>query len=102
MVGYGFRIGNAIEERTNSHCWSIPIYIIHMVFLVVAPAFTSASIYMMLRRIMTMVGAEHMSPIRRRWLTWFFVLGDLMTINIQGNGTSSLAQTSRLAVGKTR
>lgn len=49
-----------------------------------------------------MVGAEHMSPIRRRWLTWFFVLGDLMTINIQGNGTSSLAQTSRLAVGKTR
>lgn len=51
-----------------------------------APALTAASIYMILSRIIHLAEGERHSPIRLKWLTWLFVCGDLLSLNIQGAG----------------
>ena len=51
-----------------------------------APALTAASIYMILGRIIRLVDGAHHSPIPLKWLTWIFVIGDLLSLNIQGAG----------------
>lgn len=41
---------------------------------------------MELGRIMIVTGGEHLSPIRRSWLTKIFVVGDVISFLVQAGG----------------
>ncbi|KAH7342520.1 RTA1 like protein-domain-containing protein [Rhexocercosporidium sp. MPI-PUGE-AT-0058] len=71
-------------------------YLVQAIFLVIAPAFFAASIYMTLSRIIRTVKGEHLSIIRINWLTRTFVIGDLISLNVQ-SGASGLNSTPKLA-----
>jgi RTA1 like protein len=57
--------------------------IIQATFILLPPAFFAATIYMCLSRIIYHVGGEHLSLVPVRWLTRFFVGGDVISIGIQ-------------------
>lgn len=61
-------------------------YVIASIFALVAPALFAASIYMILGRIIRVLGAEHHSLIRVNFLTKIFVIGDIVTFQIQSAG----------------
>ncbi len=70
-------------------------YIIQAIFIVIAPAFYAASIYMTLTRIIKCVKGEHLSLIPIKWLSKTFLLGDFLSLNIQSAAsglTKSLAK----------
>ena len=56
--------------------------------ILIAPAFFAASIYMTLGMIIQMLDAQHSSIIRTRWLTKFFVTGDVLSFLMQASGMS--------------
>jgi hypothetical protein len=61
-------------------------YIMQTLLLLVAPALFAASIYMILGRLMRVIGAEHHSLIPIKWLTKVFVTGDVLSFVLQGAG----------------
>lgn len=61
-------------------------YIIQTVLILLAPALYAASIYMILGRIILLLDAEPYALIRRKWLTKFFVVGDVVSFVMQGIG----------------
>lgn len=62
---------------------------IQSVFLLVAPALFAASVYMVLGRIILLTDGESHSIIKKRWLTKFFVFGDVFSFLLQSSGKSS-------------
>ncbi|KAL3424030.1 RTM1 [Phlyctema vagabunda] len=93
VIGYTAR---AVAYNNTS---SLPIYIIQACFLVIAPAFFAASIYMTLSRIIRCVKGEHLSIIRIKWLTKAFLIGDLLSLNVQG-GASGLTSSDNANTAK--
>lgn len=61
-------------------------YTIQQLFILLAPALMAASIYMILGRIIRVLGAEHHSLVPLRFLTKTFVLGDVISFIAQGGG----------------
>jgi hypothetical protein len=57
-------------------------------FLLVAPALFTASIYMILGRIIQLTGGDKHSLIPHRRVTKFFILGDVFAFVLQGSGKS--------------
>lgn len=62
-------------------------YIIQTVLILLAPALYAASIYMTLGRLIMLLDAEKYSLIKRKWLTKFFVMGDIVSFVMQAIGT---------------
>ncbi|TVY31671.1 Protein RTM1, partial [Lachnellula subtilissima] len=89
-------IGYASRAAAYNNTASIPFYILQAAFLVTAPAFYAASLYMTLSHTMRALNATHLSAIRVSRLTKIFVVGDMMSLNIQG-GASSLASHPKTA-----
>lgn len=87
-VGYASRIGLAIEERSDDGCWSMGLYIISSVNLLIAPVLMAASIYMTLGRIILLTEGESHAMLRRQWLTKAFVTGDIVSLLLQSGGRS--------------
>jgi hypothetical protein len=56
------------------------------VFLLVAPLFLAATVYMMLGRTIRLAGGEDVSIIKPIWCTRLFVGADVATLIIQANG----------------
>lgn len=81
-VGY---IGRILSSRESPN-WSMGPYIQQTLLLLLAPALFAASVYMMLGRIVTLVDAEHLCIVRRKWLTKFFVCGDVLSFTVQAAG----------------
>jgi hypothetical protein len=72
-------------------------------FILVAPVLFSASIYMMLGRMIRATDGEHLALIKRRFNTKIFVAGDILAFLIQGGGggiLSSATTASSLNLGK--
>jgi len=61
-------------------------YIIQSLLLLLAPALFAASIYMILGRLVVRLGADSYSIIKPKWLTKFFILGDVLSFFTQGGG----------------
>jgi hypothetical protein len=81
-------IGGYIDRAiAHSHQQSIPIYIVQIILLLVAPALFAASIYMVLGRLILLTEGEKLAPIRARWLTKIFVVGDVLAFFVQSAGT---------------
>jgi RTA1 like protein len=81
-VGY---IGRALSSQQSPN-WTLGPYILQTLLLLVAPALFAASIYMILGRIIFLVDAEHLAFLKRKWLTKFFVCGDILSFTVQAAG----------------
>ena len=79
-IGYIARFMSSREAPD----YTLMPYIQQSLTLLVAPALFAGSIYMILKRIIGAIQAEHHSPIRMRWLTKLFVAGDLLSFFAQG------------------
>lgn len=58
--------------------------------ILIAPALFAVSIYIILGRIILLVDGERYSLVRQKWLTKFFVAGDVLSFMLQGAGTQQL------------
>ncbi|KAI9648574.1 hypothetical protein NHQ30_003211 [Ciborinia camelliae] len=87
-VGY---VGRFISSRQNYGDWTLLPYIIQSLFILLAPAFFAASIYMVLGRIIGLTQGEKYSLIRARWLTKIFVGGDVLSFLMQAGGGGMMA-----------
>ncbi|ETS73872.1 hypothetical protein PFICI_14818 [Pestalotiopsis fici W106-1] len=81
-VGY---IGRAMSSTEYPNFTKNP-YIIQSVLLLLGPTLYAASIYMILGRLIVLLEADNYSIIRPKWLTKFFVLGDVLSFFAQGGG----------------
>lgn len=59
------------------------------ILLLLGPTLFSASIYMILGRLVVLLEADAYSLIRPRWLTKLFVLGDVLSFFAQGGGNDA-------------
>ncbi|CAE6996567.1 RTA1-domain-containing protein [Pyrenophora teres f. teres] len=87
VVGY---IGRAISAHESPN-WSIAVYSLQTILLLVAPALFVASVYMMLGRIILVTDGEKYAVIPRNWLTKTFVAGDVVSFLMQGGGGGIMA-----------
>ncbi|KAH8674813.1 RTA1 like protein-domain-containing protein, partial [Tricladium varicosporioides] len=94
FVGYTTRA--VAYNRTGD----IGTYIIQISFTVIAPAFFAASIYMTLSRIIRCVKGEHLSVIRTSRLTKTFVIGDLLSLGVQGGASSLTSNEDTAKIGE--
>lgn len=81
-VGYAARYYSARQTPD----WTTMPYVIQQLFLLLAPSFFAASIYMILGRIIRLLNGESNSLIRTSWLTKIFVTGDVLSFLMQGSG----------------
>ncbi|KAK4445438.1 RTA-like protein [Podospora aff. communis PSN243] len=98
-LGYILR-GVSISEKPD---YSRPTYIIQTVLILLAPALYAASIYMILGRIMILLGAESYAFIKRSLLTKIFVAADVVSFVVQAIGgalISSADTTEEVDRGK--
>jgi hypothetical protein len=81
-IGYAARIQSS-EQSPN---WTLGPYIIQALLILVAPAMISASIYMILGRIIIAIDGEKFSLIRKKWLTKIFVATDILSFLVLSGG----------------
>jgi hypothetical protein len=93
VVGYIARVA-AYNETSN-----LALFVIQAAFLVIAPAFFAASVYMTLSRIIRSVRGEHLSILRIDRLTKTFVIGDWLSLGLQGgvSGQTTKPSTAKIA-----
>lgn len=84
-VGY---IGRAMSSPEYPNFTTNP-YIIQSVLLLLGPTLYAASIYMILGRLVIHLEADSYSLIKPKWLTKFFVFGDVISFFAQGGGNES-------------
>ncbi|PYH78083.1 RTA1-domain-containing protein [Aspergillus uvarum CBS 121591] len=82
IVGY---IGRGLSSHESPN-WTLGPYLLQTLFLLLAPALLAASIYMLLGRIILILGAESHAILRKKWLTKIFVTGDVLSFFLQGAG----------------
>lgn len=85
LIGYIGRAASA-EQTPN---WTLGPYIVQSILLLIAPALFAASIYMGLGRIILLVDGEDRSLVKKKWLTKLFVIGDILSFQVQASGKQS-------------
>ncbi|KAK2767676.1 hypothetical protein FQN54_003834 [Arachnomyces sp. PD_36] len=85
VIGY---IGRILAHNNLD---SMPIYSVHTITILLAPALYAVSIYMVLGRLITFVGGERLSLIRVKWITRIFVCGDIIAFCSQAAGGGTMA-----------
>ncbi|KFA78523.1 hypothetical protein S40288_01458 [Stachybotrys chartarum IBT 40288] len=85
-VGY---IGRALAHSSTG---TLGPYIMQSTLLLLAPVLFAASLYMTLKRIVGATRGEKYSPVRPRWLTRVFVMGDCFSFLLQASGAGLLVQ----------
>lgn len=78
-VGYGGRI------MLYDNPWNKPGFQMQVVCLILGPAFNSAAIYVILKRIVQVFGPEY-SLIKPERYTWIFIVCDVVSLVLQGTG----------------
>ncbi|KAF4466729.1 RTM1 [Fusarium albosuccineum] len=97
VVGYAGRIMNA---REDPGCWTLGLYVMQNLLILLAPALMAASIYMILGRIILLTNGEHLALIKQRWLTKIFVTGDVISLLTQGCGGGLMASGDNHETGE--
>ncbi|KAL4757189.1 RTA1 domain-containing protein [Aspergillus foveolatus] len=87
-VGY---IGRILSSTESPDCWTMGSYIQQTLLLSRAPALFAASIYMMLGRIVVLLDAEQLCLFKKKWLSKFFVCGDILSFTVQAAGGGVMA-----------
>ncbi|KAL7917711.1 RTA1 like domain-containing protein [Trichoderma austrokoningii] len=88
FIGFAGRAASGAEKPG---CWTLGPYLIQSMFILLAPALFAASIYMVLGRIIILVGGQDHSLIRPQWLTKIFVTGDVICFLLLAGGSGILA-----------
>lgn len=85
------------QDRTAIGPWAL-----QEILILCAPPFITATIYMVLSRIIRALNAEHHSAIRTKWLTPLFVLNDVICFltQIAGAGVQVTGDTRVMAIGR--
>ncbi|KAA8910582.1 RTA1 like protein-domain-containing protein [Sphaerosporella brunnea] len=94
-IGYIGRMQSAHD--TNS----LGPYMQQSLLLLIAPSLFAASIYMVLGRLIRVVGAERYSLFSPRWLTKIFVAGDVFSFFMQSSGGGIMASSKTSSAMKT-
>ncbi|KAF3108997.1 hypothetical protein TWF706_001819 [Orbilia oligospora] len=92
--GYGVRI------YCHWHTDEIPAFAVQSSFIILAPVFYAASIYMVLRRLICSIKGERFSIVPAKWLTWIFVAGDAIALSIQGNAVGLTFKENTQKIGE--
>ena len=71
---------------STNDLWALGPFIMQSLLLLIAPALFAASIYIILGRIILLVGDERYPLICRKWLTKMFVAGDVISFLVQAGG----------------
>jgi len=93
LAGITETIGYVGRIILHSDPWSKAGFNMQIVCLIIAPAFNSAAIYLVLKHV-TLCFGERWSRIKPRFYTYIFVSCDIMSLVLQGAG-GGLAATSR-------
>ncbi|KAI7083750.1 RTA1-domain-containing protein [Hortaea werneckii] len=96
LEAIGF-IARAVAANQSPN-WTVPVYSIHTIFVLVAPSVFAASIYMCLGRLIRVTDGEKHSLVPRRWLTKLFVIGDVVSFIMQGAGGGIMASGTESAM----
>ncbi|EXJ88142.1 hypothetical protein A1O1_05070 [Capronia coronata CBS 617.96] len=94
IIGYATRIYS--HYFTNQ----LAPYAIQSSFILLAPVFYAATIYMMLGRLIRSVHGERFSVVRPKWMTVVFVTGDFLSLNIQGDGAGLTVKQKTKQMGE--
>ncbi|KAF8849666.1 RTA1-domain-containing protein [Acephala macrosclerotiorum] len=87
LVGGVFEVfGYIARSLAHNNQYSLAIYIMQELLLLLAPALFAASIYMTLGRMILLTQGEKLAPIPARWLTKIFVCGDVLSFVVQSGG----------------
>ncbi|KAJ5538274.1 hypothetical protein N7494_007753 [Penicillium frequentans] len=81
-IGYAARAVNAHDAPT----YTVTLYAMQSLFILLAPSLFAASIYMILGRIIRLTNGDSRSLIRGTRLTKIFVCGDVLAFLIQSGG----------------
>jgi hypothetical protein len=92
FIGYAARTSSARQEPG---CWKMMPYIIQSVFILLSPALFSASVYVILGRIIQLTDGDSHAIIPNRRITKTFVVGDLICLFMQCAGMYGLFVTTR-------
>ena len=79
-------IGYCGRAWSHSDPTKIGGYVMQSTLILIAPALFAASIYMILGRLIRILGAESLSIIPVSWMTKIFVLGDVISFFMQAGG----------------
>ncbi|SPO07481.1 related to RTM1 protein [Cephalotrichum gorgonifer] len=88
FIGYAARAASAGDEPG---CWRMMPYIIQTIFILLGPALFSASIYMILGRIIILVDGGAYSLVNPRLITRIFVAGDILWLFLQSGSGGLIA-----------
>ncbi|KAI1451286.1 RTA1-domain-containing protein [Annulohypoxylon moriforme] len=94
VIGCLFEAGGYIARIVSAKQtpdWALMPYVIQNLLTLLGPTFFAASIYMILGRLIRFLEADSYSMIRTRWLTKFFLLGDILSFFGQSGGGAMLA-----------
>ncbi|KIW97613.1 uncharacterized protein Z519_01197 [Cladophialophora bantiana CBS 173.52] len=94
IIGYGVRV--FAHYRTDL----IAPYTVQSCFILLAPVLYTASVYMVLGRLIRSVHGERFSIVRPAKMTKLFVLADFLSLNVQGNGAGLTVKKKTETVGK--
>ncbi|KAF2261253.1 RTA1-domain-containing protein [Lojkania enalia] len=86
-IGY---VARAISAKQTPN-WNLKPYIMHSLLTLLGPTFYAASIYMVLGRLIRLLDAGSYCLIRPKWLTRFFLMGDILSFLGQSGGGGILA-----------
>ncbi|KAK3901581.1 RTA1 like protein-domain-containing protein [Staphylotrichum tortipilum] len=87
-LGY---VGRAIASK-EAPDFTLSVYIMQTLLILLGPALLAASIYMILARLIRLLGAEKYALIRTTWMTKIFVTGDVISFMAQGAGGGLMAK----------
>ncbi|KAH7129221.1 RTA1 like protein-domain-containing protein [Dactylonectria macrodidyma] len=93
-------IGYAVRIISHYYTNEIAPYVIQISFILLAPVFYAASIYMVLGRLVLSVHGERCSIIRPTRMTKIFVAGDILSLTLQGNAAGLTAKASTQKIGE--
>ncbi|KAF7858844.1 hypothetical protein EAF04_008886 [Stromatinia cepivora] len=79
------------RSKCHDNISDIGPWILQMIFILGAPTFLAATVYMILARLTVALGAEGYSMIRPRWLTKIYVLIDIICFISQFAGAGAQA-----------
>ncbi|KAF2103751.1 RTA1-domain-containing protein [Rhizodiscina lignyota] len=94
VIGYGTRV------FAYYHTDQIAPYAVQSSFILLAPVFYAATIYMTLGRLIRSVHGEHFSIVRPVRMTRIFVAGDILSLTVQGNAAGLTVKKKTQALGE--
>ncbi|KAJ6012266.1 hypothetical protein N7522_002621 [Penicillium canescens] len=85
------------ESRTDIKSWAL-----QEMLIMCAPPLIAATVYMVLGRVIRSFDAEHLSSMRVKWLTFVFVMNDVLTFctQIGGAGVQVTGDAKVMDIGK--